>query len=130
MPRSSFCLLQQIFKLVHALLQLVLLAYPAFELDGAKLGVGYLVSHGGCLALNLSLQNLGIEGLEQPFDLSYLRVVAALGSLRSCLVAILCPGRIVRRAVVATSRRDALATLPIFLYGATSSHQRPTSPLP
>jgi hypothetical protein len=55
MLRSSFCLFQQIFKLVHALLQLVLLAYPALEFDGAKLAVGYLISHGGCLARHASL---------------------------------------------------------------------------
>jgi hypothetical protein len=99
MPRSSFCLLQQIFKLVHALLQPVLLAYPALELEGSKLGVGYLVSDGGVLAPYYSLQNGSVEVPELSFYFPYLRVGAtlggALGGFSCSLLAILCKGRIV-----------------------------------
>src|SRR5215217_2727064 len=55
MTPTSFCSLQQIPKLVQALLQLVLLVYPTLKLDGPKLGVGYLIGHGSSLARHASL---------------------------------------------------------------------------
>jgi hypothetical protein len=48
-------LLQQILKLVQVPFKLVLLAYPTFEFDGPKLGVGYLIGHGSSLARHASL---------------------------------------------------------------------------
>src|SRR5919107_80428 len=55
MTPSSFCLLQQILKFVQAPFELVLLAYPTLQFDGPKLGVGYLIGHGGSLARHASL---------------------------------------------------------------------------
>jgi len=55
MTPTSFCSLQQIPKLVQALLQLFLLAYPTLKLDGPKLGVGYLIGYGSSLARHASL---------------------------------------------------------------------------
>src|SRR5215208_2275817 len=79
MPGTSFCLLQQTLQLVQALLQLVLLAYPALEFDGPKLGVGYLVRYRGCRSLRPTLKHSGVEVLEPSLDLLYLRGGAARG---------------------------------------------------
>src|ERR671921_1083564 len=120
MTPTSFCLLQQILKLVQALLQLLLLAYPALELDSPKLGVGYLVRHGGCRSLRPSLQHGGVEILEPCLDLPYLRGGAALGrapgSFRCSLLAILCIVGIVGVAVLTRSAHDALTRGSITLF--------------
>src|SRR5215211_7693948 len=79
MPRTSFRLLQQILKMVQALLQLFLLAYPALEFDSSKLRIGYLVRHSGGSSLRPALQHLGIEVLESSLDLPNLRGGATLG---------------------------------------------------
>jgi hypothetical protein len=55
MPRSSFRILQQIVQFVQASFELVLLVYPTLQFDGPKLGVGYLIGHGGGLARHASL---------------------------------------------------------------------------
>src|SRR5918994_6362320 len=69
MTPTSFCSLQQIPKLVQALLQLFLLAYPTLELDSSKLGVGYLVRYRGCRSLRPALQDGGVEILQPSLDL-------------------------------------------------------------
>src|SRR5215208_8128436 len=102
--RRSFCLLQQILKLIQALLQLFLRAYPALKLDSSKLGVGYLVRHSGGRSLRPALQHSGVEVLESSLDLPNLRVGAApsraLGSFRCSLLAILCIAGIVGIAIL------------------------------
>src|SRR5215207_6089613 len=102
--RRSLCLLQEILKLVQALLQLFLLAYPTLELDSSKLGVGYLVRYGGGRSLRPALQHGGVEILETSLDLPHLRSRAALGrapgSFRRSLLAILCIAGIVGIAIL------------------------------
>jgi hypothetical protein len=103
MRRSPLRLLQQRLQLVQATLKLVVLPYPTFELDGAKLCVGYLIRYGGRCSLYATLQDCGVKISQQSLDLSYLRVEAALsralGSLRSGSLAFLGKGRIVGVAI-------------------------------